>query len=622
MALLLTGTVAISRAQQQPPAQRSNDGSQRGVARLSIVAGDVSIQRGDSGDRSAAAVNAPLMAGDIVAAGPRSRAEIQLDPANVARLASDSEVRLSELTPGRYQLQVGRGTVMFSVVRESHAQVEISTPSVSVRPLKPGAYRVSVFDDGHSEITPRMGEAEIYSPKGTENLQPGNTLMARGDPSDPEFQIVKAIEQDDFDHWNAERDQKLSRQSQSSRYVGPDVDGTQDLDANGRWVNSPDYGGVWTPTVAPDWVPYSNGRWVWEDWYGWTWVSYDPWGWAPFHYGRWFWEPGVGWCWWPGPARSYWSPALVAFFGFGGFHVGIGFGGLGFGWVPLAPFEVFHPWWGHGYYGGYLNRNVMVNNVHVLENVNIASSYRNARIGNGVTAVNGADFARGRITSTMRLSSAQLRSASLVQGQVPIAPTASSLRYSDRPVTSTARSTAFNTNARFFSHNQPAAVNRVPFAQQQQSLSQISRPQSAVQGGRPGTMSSAASAGGWRPAAPAASASSNGGTGGGWRRFGEPSAAGPESRGATLASQSSNGWRTPGDRPATATSSNALRYSSPGYGSQRSLQISPPIVRERSTPGSSGAGHTSSRGSVSSRSSGAVSSAHSSGGGGGGHGHK
>ena len=46
-------------------------------------------------------------------------------------------------------------------------------------------------------------------------------------------------------------------------------------------------------------------------------------------------------------ARHYWSPALVGFFGFGGgVGVGVGFGFGGIGWVPLAPFEVFHPWWG------------------------------------------------------------------------------------------------------------------------------------------------------------------------------------------------------------------------------------------------------------------------------------
>jgi hypothetical protein len=337
--------------------------------------------------------------------------------------------------------------------------------------------------------------------------------------------------------------------------------------------------------------------------------------------------------------RPYWSPALVAFFGFGGgFHVGVGFGGAGFGWVPLAPFEAFHPWWGHGYYGGYRDRNAMLGNIHITNNFNIASNYRNARIGNGVTAVNSADFARGRVTNTMRLSSSQLQSATLVRGQVPIAPTASSLRFSDRAVASTARTTAFNSNARFFSHNQPAAINRVPFSQQQQSLSQMGRQPSAVQGGRPAISNSTASTGGWRPvggitarattpAAPAARASVNGGTAGsGWRRFGEPSVASPESRGATGSPQ----YNRPPTAAAPSRSYQTYPGPSPGsgparYSSPRSLQISPPIVRERSSSGSSGASRPSSGGSVSSHGSGGgTSSSHGSGGGsaGGGHGHK
>ncbi|HET9318224.1 MAG TPA: FecR family protein, partial [Bryobacteraceae bacterium] len=489
--LLVAGAIATARAQ--------DDSAGHGVARISIISGDVSVQRGDSGERSAAAVNAPVAVGDIVATAPGARTEVQFDSANMVRLSSDSEIRLSDLNRGRFQFQVGRGTVIFSVVRDSHAQVEISTPSVSVRPLQRGAYRVSVFDDGHSEITVRVGEAEIYTPRGTEKLRPGQTMTVRGDPSDPEFQTGNAIQQDDFDHWNAQRDQSLSR-STSYQHVSPDIDGAQDLDANGRWVNTPDYGTVWSPTVDPDWAPYRNGRWVWEDWYGWTWVSYDPWGWAPYHYGRWFWGAGYGWCWWPGPvyARHYWSPALVAFFGFGGFHVGVGFGGAGFGWVPLAPYEVFHPWWGRGFYGGYRNHNVLVNNINIVNNTNITRMYRNARLGNGATAVNSADFARGRFSSPMRLTGEQLRSASLVRGQVPIAPTASSLRFSDRAVASPSRNASFN--GRFFSHNQPAAVNRVPFTQQQQSLSQVNR--SAVP----------------RAEAPAAANS------GGWRRYESPQA--------------------------------------------------------------------------------------------------
>jgi len=125
--LLIAGAMATARAQE--------DNAGHGVARISIINGDVSVQRGDSGERSAAAVNAPVAVGDIVATAPGARTEVQFDSANMVRLASDSEIRLSELSRNRFQFQVGRGTVIFSVVRDSHAQVEISTPSVSIRPL-------------------------------------------------------------------------------------------------------------------------------------------------------------------------------------------------------------------------------------------------------------------------------------------------------------------------------------------------------------------------------------------------------------------------------------------------------------------------------------------------------
>jgi uncharacterized membrane protein YgcG len=571
LALVLAGISAFAQPHPAP-----NPSAQHGVARLSIVTGDVWIQRGDSDTRSAGAVNAPLMAGDVVGAAPGGRAEVQFDAANFARLASDSELRLAELTPGRYQLQVGRGTIMFSQVRESRVQIEIDTPQVALKPKQNGAYRISVFDDGHAEITVRVGQAEIFTPSGTETLDPGKTMMLRGKPSDPEYQMENAIEQDDFDHWNAGRDQQLTR-SLSQRRVSPDIYGTQDLDTNGRWVNSPDYGTVWTPNEPPDWAPYRDGQWAWEDYYGWTWVSYEPWGWAPYHYGRWFFGAGIGWCWYPGPAfaPAYWSPALVAFFGFGG--------GIGFGWVPLGPFEMVHPWWGPGFYGGAGFHGSLI------ANANIYNSYRNARIAGAVTAVSAHDFANGRFTRTMRVSAAELRSASLVRGQVPVAPTAASLRFSNRTVNTPARTNFSNT--RFFSHNQAAPINRVPFAQQQRNLSQMSGRSSAV----------------------------NGSTGA-WRRFGEsPANAGSRT---TAAPQSS--WRTPGDRPSTASgtsswqrfpsrgeSSSATRYSSP-----RSLQIAPPIVHERSS--SSGSYGTKSSSGSSSHVSGG--GGHS-GGGGGGHGH-
>lgn len=524
------------------------DAPGRAVARISVLHGDVSVQRGDSGDWVAAAVNAPLLAEDRVLTGPGSRAEIQLDWSNLVRLSSNSEARLADLQNQRYQIEVARGTVTFRVLRDSQADIEISTPSVAVRPSERGIYRVTVNEDGTSEITVRQGEAEVFTPSGSEQIQDGQTMLARGNPSDPEFQIVQARGPDDFDRWSDSRDRELERAAADTyRYVDRSVYGAEDLDGHGQWVNVSPYGWVWSPYVADGWAPYHYGHWSWLDWYGWSWVSYDPWGWAPYHYGRWFYA-GSRWCWWPGGigVRTWWRPALVGFVGWGGGGVGFGFGRVG--WFPLGPHEPFHPWYGHGLYRGY-GGNTFGNNITIVNNANITNIYRNARIDRAVTVVDGADFSRGRMGSATRVSAADLQRASLVRGALPVAPQRESLRLANRDVrvVSLPRGSG---NTRFYSTRPAARVDRVPFEQQQRGIERMVRGGGAAQptvgarGSSVGQPAAAApnSAGGWRrvnepPASTAGSpnagsvgrgaaeARGQGNNSGGWNRFGRPDSA-------------------------------------------------------------------------------------------------
>src|SRR5215831_9922597 len=66
-------------------------------ARISVMSGEVSVRRGDSGDLIAAALNAPLVVTDRVLTGLNSRAEIQFDSSNMIRIGYSTEVRLSGL---------------------------------------------------------------------------------------------------------------------------------------------------------------------------------------------------------------------------------------------------------------------------------------------------------------------------------------------------------------------------------------------------------------------------------------------------------------------------------------------------------------------------------------------
>ena len=627
-AVLLLGAAILSAQTSGDAAPAQGPGTpERGVARVSILNGEVSVRRGDSGEWVAAVVNAPLMVEDRVSTGAGSRAEVQFDSANLIRIGANAEIRLAELGYNRYHLQVAHGTVTFRVLRQSQAHVEVDTPTVSVRPSHIGAYRIYVQGDGLTEITVRLGALEVTTPKGTEQLQAGQTMLARGDPADPEFRIDPAIAQDEWDRWNEQRDREMLNSS-SYGNVPQDMYGAEDLDNHGQWVDEPTYGQVWSPSVDPDWAPYQNGRWAWEDYYGWTWVSYDPWGWAPFHYGRWFFSGVHGWCWYPGGfGPHYWSPAMVAFFGFGpGAGVGFGFGNIG--WVALAPFEPVYAWWGHGFYAGFRNPAYFNRGVNVTS-VNVTNIYRNARVANGISAVTATDFRLGRFGSISRTTGSQIHEAGLVRGQLPVAPSAASLRYSNRAVANIPRSSE---NTHFFSRSTPASVQRVPFAEQQRALQQFSRQLAAstmARGAAGGT-----AGGSWRsttsPASPGAGqARSAVPTPGAWRQANEPPQAAPANRNSgAYAPDRSSGWQRFGEPRPSGSYAPRPAYVQPGgsgyrpyatampvnRNGQQSIRVAPPVVREKSTQSSG----TRSQGASGHSPGGA---AHSSGGGGGGGSH-
>ena len=525
----------------------------RGVARISLINGEVSVKRGDTGDMTAAALNAPLMVQDQVFTGPNSRAELQFDHSNMIRVAANTEVRLAEIDPSqnRYIVQLARGMVTFRVLREQGAYVEVSTPSISIRPVQRGAYRIEVREDGTTEVAIRSGEAEVYTARGNERVRTGRTLIARGDAANPEFRDSEPVPMDGWDSWNDSRDRDLL-QSTSYQYVSPDVYGAEDLDNHGRWVNVPEYGNVWSPYVTAGWAPYQLGRWSWLDWYGWTWISYDPWGWAPYHYGRWFNQPGYGWCWWPGGARSrhFWRPALVGFFGWGGsggFGAGVGFGRIG--WTPLAPHERFRPWYGSRYYSGFRNNTQFNNSVRIVNNVSITNVYRNAGVRGGVSGMDGSDFVNGRGNRIRAFGDSDLRGASSIQGRLPMVPDRQSLRMADRDVSQ--RGAASNDNTRFFSRRQPQQVDRASFDDQRRGMEQATRRAFSNDGGGGGGWRSLGSSNGGgsnttRESAPSVSGRSadSGGGAGGWRRFGSSdSSSSPSSRGA----DNGGGWRSMND---------------------------------------------------------------------------
>src|ERR1044071_5154711 len=88
--LLTAGAFTSIRAQDA-------DDMKRGVARISVMEGDVSVRRGDSGEWVAGVINAHLLADDRISTGQNSRAEVQFDSSNILRIGGSAEIRLTQL---------------------------------------------------------------------------------------------------------------------------------------------------------------------------------------------------------------------------------------------------------------------------------------------------------------------------------------------------------------------------------------------------------------------------------------------------------------------------------------------------------------------------------------------
>src|SRR5882724_925245 len=110
--------------------------SGHGVARISLIHGDVSTQRGDSGDTAAAALNAPIVTGDKISTGDNSRAEVQLDFANVLRLSGRSQANITSLTDKEIQIQLSQGSATYTAFKTSEIRPEVDAANLSVRPSK------------------------------------------------------------------------------------------------------------------------------------------------------------------------------------------------------------------------------------------------------------------------------------------------------------------------------------------------------------------------------------------------------------------------------------------------------------------------------------------------------
>ena len=372
-------------AQDQGDEDQGQDPPGR-VARLNYSQGSVSFRPAGEDDWVTAVPNRPMVTGDDLWADEDSRAEVHVGSAAL-RLGSKTGITFLNLDDNTTQIRLAQGSL---IVRVRHVDdddtYEIDTPNTAFSLLQPGEYRVDVSQDGSQTITTVWhGRGRVTGGGSSYTVIAGQSATFSG-TDQVNYDLGQIPDRDGFDDWAFERDDREDH-ADSANYVSREMTGYEDLDENGDWSYVAGYGECWRPrAVVVGWAPYRFGHWAYVGPWGWTWVEDEPWGFAPFHYGRWAFV-NSGWFWVPGPVvvRPIWAPALVAFVGGGpNFRFSAG---VGVGWFPLAPGEVFVP--------GYHVSRTYVNNVNITNttvNITRVTNVYNTVIVNKSTTINNITY--------------------------------------------------------------------------------------------------------------------------------------------------------------------------------------------------------------------------------------
>ncbi|MEJ6020950.1 DUF6600 domain-containing protein [Ramlibacter sp. PS4R-6] len=395
LALLVFAFAGAAMAQQQAvvaPSQGADPPARVGT--ITALEGSVVFAPAGETDWTEVPRNRPLTRGDRLWTDEGARAEVHFGSA-VVHMDSRTFVEVMAVDEDVVQLRVNEGVVN-ARVREMRGgdNFEIDTPQLALRVTEPGDWRMDVdAQQGFTRVAVRSGSTAVFGANGGAQQITAGRQAAFAGRDLAQLANPPQLADNGFERWALDRN-RAEDQSIAARHIPRDVVGYQELDNHGQWSQDPEYGAVWYPQVSvADWAPYRYGRWEWIAPWGWTWIDDAPWGFAPFHYGRWA-TIGSRWAWVPGPIgrRPVYSPALVAFVG-GGSGVSFSFSsGPGIGWYPLAPGEIWQPF--------YAASPVYVRNVNRYVVVG-SRSYNNGphrflSRPDAITAMRTDDFNRGR----------------------------------------------------------------------------------------------------------------------------------------------------------------------------------------------------------------------------------
>jgi hypothetical protein len=308
--------------------------------RVATIEGHAQVRNLQEDTRGEIGVNWTVGAGYALSTERFSKTELRVG-SSIFRLDEESELEILQLDDQRLQLRLNYGGLAVQISNPAMlAQLIVDTPQGRLQWQEVGRSRIQVWPrSSRSSLNVFSGKVQYAAGANQISVRAGHQVEYFGDDVS-----TNSASLTEFDRWGESRDLAQVISPETLRYVSSETTGYEELDRQGYWRDSSQYGMVWTPN-SRDWMPYRQGHWEWVSPWGWTWVDGTPWAYVTSHYGRWAWLDSR-WCWVPGQHnnRPTWSPALVGWISNGQtLHSPVPHGKVS--WFPLGPREAWIPWY-------------------------------------------------------------------------------------------------------------------------------------------------------------------------------------------------------------------------------------------------------------------------------------
>jgi len=258
---------------------------------INFVSGDVRLSRAGRPDYQPLTSRDALDSGDVVTTGATGRLEVLLMPGSFLRVAENTQIAFKSATD-ELQFDVANGTVIVeaSGVSDDEALLKVGTPRTVVSLLRSGIYRITVAQDGSTNVAVRKGRAQLaLNPPVTIK---GNNQATIGGNGGATAMVAKLAKKDvsEFESWSKQRaeqvavnNRKIQRRALRSTLAGLSADSlfARNRSAFGLWVRD-----GFTGSYA--FLPFYAG---WSSPYG---SSYRNYLWTGYGYGGYYPYPTRG----------------------------------------------------------------------------------------------------------------------------------------------------------------------------------------------------------------------------------------------------------------------------------------------------------------------------------------